>query len=224
MVRKAGSEGREASRSEVTRERLLEAGLSLFGKQGFDSVSTRSLAEAADANQAAIPYHFQSKEGLYHAVARRVVTLIRADMEPVVEAVLERHRGGVSDLALAREDVVTLILSLLRRILSHSHRCDISAFIVREQMHPTAAMDILYEGLLQPLHQALATLVGPLRGKAEDDPDIIIEVLALFGEAIVFGVHRTTLRRRLGVTELDADHLQRVNEVLRGMVMRQFPL
>ncbi|MDQ5888246.1 MAG: TetR/AcrR family transcriptional regulator, regulator of cefoperazone and chloramphenicol, partial [Pseudomonadota bacterium] len=57
------------TRAEETRKRLIEAGIELFGRDGFDAVTTRQLAEVAGVNQAAIPYHFAGKEGVYQAVA-----------------------------------------------------------------------------------------------------------------------------------------------------------
>jgi len=213
----------ESTRSEATRAQLLDAGLVLFSRRGFDGVSTRALATAAGVNQAAIPYHFQSKEGLYHAVAHRIVDMLRVEVQPVIDEVRQRHGSGVTDLRTAREDVIALVLVLLEEILSQPDHREIGNFIVREQMQPTPAMDILYDGLMHPMHQLLGTLVAALRGKAEDDPDLIIEVQALYGEAIVFGVHRTTLIRRLGVVALDG-YVDRITGVVRNLVERQFPL
>ena len=214
----------ERARSEATRERLLDAGLALFSSRGFDGVTTRALANAAGVNQAAIPYHFKSKEGLYHAVATRIVEMVEPGIMPVIEAVRARHSEGVRDLALARQDVAELIVALLRQIVSQPNKGEIGYFIMREQMHPTAAMDILYSGMIQPLHEMLGRLVAPLRHKPELDPDVIIEVQALYGEAIVFGVHRTTLMWRLGIDALGQEQLDRIAAVVRDMVLRQFPL
>lgn len=224
MAKRTEAGASEPARSEATRQRLIEAGLMLFSRQGYDAVSTRSLANAAKVNQAAIPYHFQSKEGLYHAVAHRIVEMVRPTLGPVIDAVREHHKEGVVDAGLAREDVVSLVLALLRKIILEPNRYEIGYFMLREQMQPTMAMDIIYDGLVQPLHELLGRLVAALRGRPESDPDIIIEVQALYGEAIVFGVHRTTLIRRLGVKALDDAHLQRINRVVREMVLRQFPL
>ena len=214
----------ESARSEATRKRLIDAGLRLFSRQGFDAVSTRALANAAKANLAAIPYHFQSKEGLYRAVAWRSVETVRPAMEHAVVEVRDRHADGVTDLARAREDVALLVGALLEKILAQRDKYEIGYFLLREQMQPTAAMDILYDELIQPVHELMARLVGPLRGKPETDPDVIIEVQALYGEAIVFGVHRTTLIRRLGVKRLEDDHLARIARVVRETLLRQFPL
>lgn len=57
-----------ASKSDDTRQRLLQAALRLFAERGFANTSTRELAEAAQVNIAAISYHFGDKAGLYRAV------------------------------------------------------------------------------------------------------------------------------------------------------------
>src|SRR4051812_5712364 len=67
-------------RGDETRRRLIQEGVRLFGARGFDGVTTRDLAAAADCNQAAILYHFGSKEEVYLAVARHVADHVRAEL------------------------------------------------------------------------------------------------------------------------------------------------
>lgn len=50
------------------RSRLLNCALQLFSEKGFAKTSTREIAQAADANIAAIAYYFGDKAGLYRAV------------------------------------------------------------------------------------------------------------------------------------------------------------
>lgn len=50
------------------RNRLLNCALQLFSEKGFAKTSTREIAQAADANIAAISYYFGDKAGLYRAV------------------------------------------------------------------------------------------------------------------------------------------------------------
>ena len=61
-----------------TRERLLEAAERLFAAHGIDGTSLRAITAEAEANVAAVNYHFQSKEGLVAAVfERRIQPMIR---------------------------------------------------------------------------------------------------------------------------------------------------
>jgi AcrR family transcriptional regulator len=51
-----------------TRERLIHVAIRLFAERGIDGVSTRDITTTANANSAAIGYHFGSKENLVRAV------------------------------------------------------------------------------------------------------------------------------------------------------------
>jgi AcrR family transcriptional regulator len=66
-----------------TAERILRTAERLFAERGFNGVSVRELAAAAQVNIASIGYHFKSKEGLLSEVYRR-------HCEPMIE---ERLRG-----------------------------------------------------------------------------------------------------------------------------------
>lgn len=59
--------------AELTRHALIEAAAAVFADKGFDGGSVRRITETANANQAAINYHFGSKEGLYREVLRRTL-------------------------------------------------------------------------------------------------------------------------------------------------------
>jgi AcrR family transcriptional regulator len=62
-----------------TRSRILDVAEELFGEQGLDRVSIRDITRVANANLAAINYHFGSKEALVAAVfERRVVPVNEA--------------------------------------------------------------------------------------------------------------------------------------------------
>lgn len=64
-----------------TRQRLLDAAQRLFAERGYDGTSLRGLAEAAEANIAAVNYHFRSKEGLLQAVIARAMAPVNAERD-----------------------------------------------------------------------------------------------------------------------------------------------
>ena len=57
----------------ATRERLLEAACALFAERGWHGARVQDVCRAADANIAAVNYHFGGKEGLYRAVWDRAL-------------------------------------------------------------------------------------------------------------------------------------------------------
>ena len=90
-----------------TRDRILDAARHLFAEHGYDGTSIRDITVAAEANVAAVGYHFGSKEGLYGdmlqslvgPLARRVEWACRAPRPPldriefVVRAIFDHVRG-----------------------------------------------------------------------------------------------------------------------------------
>ncbi len=194
-----------------TRGRLLEAGLRQFGRSGLDGVSTRQLAEAAGVNLAAIPYHFGGKEGLYLAVAKHLVDGRAAPARQLVESLQRSLRstevGPDRATAMLRE----LIATLGRTVLLAPEATDMIGYLSREQLHPTAAFDVVYEGFIRPVHETLALLVARVQGKAAPDRRAIIRAHAIVGQILAFHIGRETALRRL---EWDAYTLARLEELI----------
>ncbi|HEY2185034.1 MAG TPA: helix-turn-helix domain-containing protein, partial [Xanthobacteraceae bacterium] len=81
--------------SRITRTRIVKAAARIFAEHGYEGASIRNIVAKADVNQAAINYHFGSKEGLYRAV---LVTAL--------EALLRADEAAPSPEALPREEAL----------------------------------------------------------------------------------------------------------------------
>lgn len=98
-----------------TRERVLRSAEALFAERGFEIVSLRDITGAADANVAAVNYHFGSKEKLIDAVIERHVVPIN---EERVE-LLNRFEAKWVESPLPVDKVLKAFLSpMLRHITS----------------------------------------------------------------------------------------------------------
>jgi AcrR family transcriptional regulator len=62
--------------AEVTRHALLHHAADVFAEKGFDRASVREITRRADANQAAITYHFGGKDALYREVLKLAVAAL----------------------------------------------------------------------------------------------------------------------------------------------------
>src|SRR6476661_10449390 len=65
--------------SEITRDRILKTAVRLFAERGYEATSIRTLAAKAHVNQAAINYHFKTKDGLYREVLRDAIHALTED-------------------------------------------------------------------------------------------------------------------------------------------------
>ena len=86
-----------------TAQKLILAGMELFGQYGFKGTTTRMIAEAADSNIGSIAYYFDNKTGLYHAIARHIARAHGGDIT------LANHADGglVVTLSLPRQETIT---------------------------------------------------------------------------------------------------------------------
>jgi AcrR family transcriptional regulator len=99
--------GRKASSNAAgaaTRDRLLAAAERLVARSGVDGVSTREILVAAEADSAAIHYHFGSKDALMAAVFMRRQHLLRDGAKRHLDAKMEQG------IALTARDIAEAIV------------------------------------------------------------------------------------------------------------------
>jgi AcrR family transcriptional regulator len=219
MRSRAGDEGR----GEVTRRRMIEAAVRVFGEHGYYAVGTRELAEAAGANQAAIPYYFGGKDGLHAAAAEEVAAAGRAAFSPVLARVKAASVESLDRKALAAL-VSAVFTGLTRGLVGPMDTGFRAAFIVREQLQPGPAFDILYRGYVRELHEAVTTLVSAARGLGPRTARAAIEAHALVGMALAFVVARPTLCRRLDWEDLGTRRVNEIEDAVVGLALRALGL
>lgn len=202
MVRK-----RTSPQEGETRRRLIEAGTDLFGLHGFVATSTRELASAAGANLAAIPYHFGSKEGLYRAVLEHIVSVKQKECGGLFARVM----AVCADRAAGREAVLEAVRSMIRGLahdmLGTEEARRFSRIMMQEQISPTPAFDILYEGFFRRVHGVWAALLGRLTGLPAGSMELDLRALSVMGQLIIFRVGMSATLRYLGSDRLSEEHL-----------------
>jgi AcrR family transcriptional regulator len=76
-------------------ERLLDAAVALFSRQGYAATSTREVAALLGMQKASLYYHIESKEDLLYFICKSTLERVRADVEAAIQEVhdpLERTR------------------------------------------------------------------------------------------------------------------------------------
>ncbi|MEJ2479182.1 MAG: CerR family C-terminal domain-containing protein [Acidihalobacter sp.] len=205
----------DSARGDQTRQRLLDTAVDIFAHSAYDSVRTRMLADAAGVNQAAIPYYFGGKEGLYLAVAQRIAERLGGK----VKALAELAEPFLDDAAPASDEALesalrTLLANFARVIIGHPEPRASVAIILREQQQPTKAFDLLYSQAMEPLHRAVTALVARLDKVDDDSEEAILHAHALLGQVLGFIAGHTTLLRRLGQQRLETGQIEYVARLL----------
>lgn len=72
-------------RRAFVKDRILEAAFDLFAKEGYEAVSTRDIATAAQVGSASMYRHFPSKEALGHELYARAMKPFAEGIEQIAE-------------------------------------------------------------------------------------------------------------------------------------------
>ncbi len=200
--------------------RLLESGLRVFGQHGIHGVSTRQLAQAASVNVAAIPYYFGGKEGYYLAVARHIVDCFAAPLRAMAADARRRLETAPVDQAADRALLERMLQIVAQTLLARSEAKHVAAFVLREQLEPTEAFDVLYEGIIRPVHEALSLLVSRIAGGSVDDPATILRAHAVVGQVLAFESGRATVLRRLGWETYAPEQIEQIAAIAAEFACR----
>jgi AcrR family transcriptional regulator len=210
----------QRDRGAETRLRLLDAALDVFGKYGFEGATTRQIARDADANLAAIVYHFGSKEALHRAVAEHVANHIQ---EINAKALAEAARpDATASPDAARAMLRHLVEHYTETLLGTADAERWARFIVREQMQPTSAFDVIYR-IMGNAVTIGARLVAVALDRPEDD-EIRLRMFMMFGQVLIFRVAQALVLRRMGWQAIGAKEraeikrlaIQQIDAILDG--------
>lgn len=208
-------------RSDATRAALLAAATQVFARGGYEAVSTREIAAAANVHPALIGYHFGSKEGLYLAVFQHLADSMEQRIGPAL---------GLIDQALAQDNGAAPLperaLALLGRLcdamlasLADEASGPWGALMMREQQAPTPAFDLVYERLMKRVLGAMVRLVQTA-DPTRSDADARLTVVSLMGQMMVFRVARAGVLRVLGWREIGEAELAQAQAAIRAHVRR----
>lgn len=191
-----------------TQDRLLDAAEKLFSDNGFDEVSIRDLAAAADVNVAAVNYHFQGKENLYHEVIRRRF----AGQKDATLASLAEVTSATDGPPELDAIIRTIVSSYLEGSLVRDEGPRVMALITRE-MHSnynTRHM-LFFKEMIAPIFAAFsAAMLAARPNLKQEDVNWLI--------ASVVGQMHHFIMRRVKFDSLDPD------DEVRSFMILAFPI
>ncbi len=182
-----------------TKVRLLEAAGEEFAHKGYECARIRTICDRAEANVAAVNYHFGDKEQLY------------------VEAVLDAHRCG--NLAPERdyecngtpaEQLRCYIHSFLGNVLAINQPDDWRRqLMLREMIEPTSASDILIRERIRPRFEHLRHILRMFCANA-DERKLNALAFSVIGQCLHYRMARPVAEKLIGreaFESLDIDYL-----------------
>src|SRR5213594_91735 len=164
-----------SGRSRDTRQRLLEAAGEVFAERGFRDATIQEICRRADANIAAVHYHFGDKEQLYCAVIQyaeqRAAESCPADAAPDAPAETRLHAH---------------IESFLLCLFDEGHPAWLGKLMAREMFDPTPGLDVIVREKIRGTYRRVEAIVRELVGPGASDDDVRACVLSVQGQCLFY--------------------------------------
>lgn len=197
-----------------SRDRILDNAGRLFAERGYNGVSMRDLASAARVNLGAVNYHFGGKRSLYHETVKRLIDDIGPHFGPIIHRLRDDVAAAGDDReelsACAARFIRTLYVAVLGGPALHWQM----PFLLREFHQPSREFAMILADRINPMHDAVASLVAAALGRNPQDPDITIRVHAVIGQIMSFGACRAIVFARLGWDEYTPDRIALVADTV----------
>lgn len=158
-----------------TKQQLLEVAGRVFAERGYVYATSKEICERANANIAAVNYHFGGKDGLYAAVLEEAhARLVSIDN---VAEIAQSAASGADKLRL-----------LLRRIVGEVARRDDGAWelrvLSRELLAPTSLMDNMMKNQVMPKARLVTGVIGDILGVPPTHPAVSRSTVSIIGPCL----------------------------------------
>lgn len=158
-----------------TKDRLLEAGIEIFAERGFADASIRQICARANANAAAVNYHFGGKAPFYAEVLATCH----------IRAAERRPMPRLDDDPDHPEAVLRAWIRWFLELLMVDGDGPLGRLMAREMAEPTSALDELVLRSMLPIMRRLGTIV---RALLPDAPEATLRLChnSLVGQVLFY--------------------------------------
>ena len=160
-----------------TRSRLLHAAAEIFGHVGFRRATVRDICARANANIAAVNYHFGDKEGLY-AEAVKSGFALGLEKYPI--------DMGVPPDPAPEQRLHGFVRSFLYRTLGRGDHTTAGRIMLWEMVEPTPVLEALFQDRIRFLYLKLESIVQDLLGPAANPQRIAMGCASVLGQCTFY--------------------------------------
>lgn len=171
-----------------TKHRLLDAAGQVFADKGFEASSVREICQRAEANIAAVHYHFGDKRQLYVA-AVRTAQCAQSDQLPFPD--FPPHMPPEARLK-------GFIRTMFERMLAEDRPNWHLQLMLRELSFPTDACETIVHDYIRPMADTLRGILTDLLPPDVDEATHMRIGFSVVGQILFHYVHQPIIRLLVG--------------------------
>ena len=197
--------------SEIVRSALINAAINEFAAHGFEGASTRRIAEAADAHQSQIKYHFDTKDDLW----KRCIEVLLDELDA---AILDSFDPSSTDSRGVFEATIRGLVHFAAR------RPELNRIMIHEATNASDRLNWLVDTRLRDRHVALTVTWSELVADGVVAPiDVDVVYHTVIGAASLLYVNAPEAQL-LGIDTSAPSLVDRHADALVSMFLRPRPL
>lgn len=189
-----------------TKQRLINAAGEMFAEKGYEAASIRDICQRAEANLAAVNYHFGEKRQLYVAAVRHAQCCRQEDVPfpdwPAEMPAVERLRAFIE--------------TMFARMLAGDRPQWHLEIMLRELARPTEACAAVVEDYIRPMADKLREILRDLLPEQLTEQQRWMIGFSIVGQILFYYVHQPIIRLLIGHAGVEpmpldqlADHVTR---------------
>lgn len=190
------------TRPQGTKARLLQAGRQVFARHGLKDATVRDICDLAEANVAAVSYHFGSKEKLYMSVLEDYL------MEGERRYPLDQ---GITPQSSPEEHLRAYVRGFLQQTLGDGDAEfeRLGKLLMQEIIEPSLLFGELFEKHCRPSHNQLLSIVKRLLPGLDD---VVVSRCAssIIGQCVLFDFAKETMARLTPELVLKASNIENI--------------
>ena len=193
-----------------SKEKILDAAITIFSKHGFNGARTRDLADLAKVNIATLHYHFKSKDNIYGCVIKQIVELSNKDMMPVMieqKRIIENSKNKKEII----EAIKIMTLAFIAIITNPNNR-RYSKIIALEQIDQSKHFKIIFESIMTRVCEPFLHAIAKILQKRSDAIEVILLTHSIHSMITALQNNRSSLFYLSGWKEYNDDNIKAVKK------------
>lgn len=182
-----------------TKDRVLAAACEVFADKGFRDATVAEICDVAEANIAAVNYHFGNKEALYDAVWHHAFDLA-SSAYPI--------DGSLPENPVLEDYIFSYANALLHRIFSETETGLFAKLLHQEMSNPTLALERIAEEALVPQTFFLGKVVHAALEQHIPEEQIRSCMNSIIGQCVFFNFSRPLREHVIGKTTLTENEIE----------------
>jgi AcrR family transcriptional regulator len=189
----------------------MRAAIALFAERGYDGTSIRAIVSKARVNQAAINYHFKSKEALYLEV-----------LKVAFEGYLRLDNFDPQQLKdMPRKEALrSFVHQQLRPLLARDQMSRYIRIFAWENVRPSKVLTSFVKTGAMPFLASATELVRRFLPPETSDEDAMCAAIALMGQCSVFVRNREQFARPPFSLKIDEAFVARLTDFISELATK----